>query len=1317
MRAQGKWKRQRRISAVMIAAKKSFVLALLAVLAFGSLFDPVRAEETEESAADEEAGEAGPTIVEKSTRLPILFEDPDRVRKLDHKGTQADTGWLILNTSPRRTLPDGRQVGRRGYQVMEIGSPPIRTIIHSFDLDTLEPLVRREVRNFAPLVGGGRPNSPGVAQGGDVIHAVDEEGGYLFVGMTNQGSGQPLAGPDSSRLFGKVLVIDEAAFESASTTFSRDLPLPTGQETLAAHGLKGMNFREVDGQGKLVLLFASYSTAEVNALPTNRQVFDHYLTQWDVDGGADWLQLLEPCQRASLIAYNGGEYQLGILITEDAIYIGCQAATKSAAVVRIGLTDGAPSVPPAFETYSLPRSHIDVFADQAGERLFLKTTLGGEVWYAFDAATRSFVGAVTVANTSGSTSDGLDLSTGRLYSLVSDHISTASGGGGGEEFPVQGGLLVSDSRLTPVPEATFHVRELAYPALFRIMVDPPTRRLFVRRGNRGITERYVYPSTVFNAEAPVEPFYRVLQDSGEVPEQPLLSDLDSLTMDVDEAEGVTTAAYSMAASGYGTRVILTGGLSAASHRELERSESRCLPDDRNLALGSVDDVSLSNLVASARAMSLTADQTTRDDIAQPSGRCWPAAFGEPPGGEPEEHEEADEEAELDCSQQGNSLDTGLSQIERPWDNNSDCKDDFTAACSGDERSVATPERPARSFESAAQCALSGEAVQAQAAGALSPLPGELEAPVSVAFSTSEVRATRVPGEGSLTEVRSIARGIDIAGVGSIGVIMTEAEVRAAGRPKSAKTSFVRTMCGVNLPTLKVAGCITSDKKGRSSEQQQIVDNLNRVLGRNAQARLRRPDPELAGGTPGGYLAAIQRGAAESFSDEKISRDASTAVPGLELIFYRDDAMSGAGRQIYQFAGVKASSAYGISCLYGPAEAFETDTDTDTLETESDTATLETDTDTDTGGTPTGDGGCAQPPEAEPSRLSILLNDEAGDPLAGGVFEIHLDSDTDGVLGADDEVIEDGSCVTGDDGMGDCVFEELEPGAYVIEQTSAPPGYAKAPVFAHVVDPATDYTVTFTNLKSVAGVQINLTEDSAEAKPLAGGVFELFADDGDEILGQADVLYASCTTDETGACELEVAVEAPAVGADGDASGALDVVDDLVDAVCEPVEEAVGCVLDVPLGSYVVHQSTAPSGFATADDVGFTFDQPGQVATLTFVNGLAGSGATVEATPGTPDIPPTPPTEVLVWDEGGTPQPIVESKPLVPAKPSLSDRASDALTQVLNVPLEAFRFLFNNPREVGLMAAVWALLFLPCYLGERRRVLDRLRTHIAPSEAA
>ena len=57
-----------------------------------------------------------------------------------------------------------------------------------------------------------------------------------------------------------------------------------------------------------------------------------------------------------------------------------------------------------------------------------------------------------------------------------------------------------------------------------------------------------------------------------------------------------------------------------------------------------------------------------------------------------------------------------------------------------------------------------------------------------------------------------------------------------------------------------------------------------------------------------------------------------------------------------------------------------------------------------------------------------------------------------------------------------------------------------------------------------------------------------------------------------------------------------------------------------------------------------------------------------------------------------------------------------LRRIVEAPVrllaDVLRLLFANPREFALMAAVWALLYAPCYLGERRRSVRNLRARRA-----
>jgi hypothetical protein len=66
----------------------------------------------------------------------------------------------------------------------------------------------------------------------------------------------------------------------------------------------------------------------------------------------------------------------------------------------------------------------------------------------------------------------------------------------------------------------------------------------------------------------------------------------------------------------------------------------------------------------------------------------------------------------------------------------------------------------------------------------------------------------------------------------------------------------------------------------------------------------------------------------------------------------------------------------------------------------------------------------------------------------------------------------------------------------------------------------------------------------------------------------------------------------------------------------------------------------------------------------------------------------------------------------PAKAAKESRLRTILYAPGRALKEALRLLFNNPRELALMAAVWALLYAPCYLGERRRSINGLRARRA-----
>jgi hypothetical protein len=114
------------------------------------------------------------------------------------------------------------------------------------------------------------------------------------------------------------------------------------------------------------------------------------------------------------------------------------------------------------------------------------------------------------------------------------------------------------------------------------------------------------------------------------------------------------------------------------------------------------------------------------------------------------------------------------------------------------------------------------------------------------------------------------------------------------------------VCG-DPSTVNSAGAATGS-------QTPILDQINKALGSRGRVYAPQPDPELRQGTPGGYLASVQKNRLEQVGARSVNNDDSTQVPALEIVMFNDDPTQGRGRQIYQLAGVDASVTYGIYLL-------------------------------------------------------------------------------------------------------------------------------------------------------------------------------------------------------------------------------------------------------------------------------------------------------------------------------------------------------------------------------------------------------------------
>jgi hypothetical protein len=807
--------------------------------------------------------------------VPLWFEE-DPVQG-PNPNDRAQTGWLVINPTTRR-----------GYQVFEWNSttPARSTIIQSFDLDTLRPIRRASLAGVLPMRGAGK-STEGVSS---VMHAVDEAGGRIFLALASSNLPQAADGSaDGQPPFARIEVIDERAYDRGAETFSTRMEIPPAQAgTLALHHLRALQFHRHAGTGRLLLLWS-----DVAANGQDRVRWNHQLVQWGVDRPSDtWdspALLTDACGGGRLTSAPqniNAMYQLAILRTDTHLVLACNA-TK---VLRIRIdADGRPTGD--VQGRSLPSPYGDTVADHAAGRLYVRSAgTSGMSWWAYDVGLDAFTGrvAVSVNETGQVNAAGLDPDTGRFYALIPNHYYHSSRG---DYVPVAGGLAYSDARLDPPPQAAFALRSLNRPSAAWIAVDPARqgrpRRLFVRHGS--FTGSCYGQTATDNARCPAltDDFLHVIEDHEPLSVEADEADVDRYTTDVAEVPGTTAVNFDRSASGFGTRLLLTGGVSGATGagRALDPGSfathgSGCMPADRELVLAHVESAESSNVATAATARGLTVDPGTQADLRSPSHRCWPApaystflnsVFPPPPAATATAGQDV-EGAETSCTADDASPEAVGSR--------------------GTARSAVTCNGGAGRFTASASA-------------------GAGTGDVVVATSTSTARVDKDNQGRTVVSVVSQATGIAVPGVAGIGRVTVTARARAGGRRGTAGTDFTREICDVSVVgTTATRGCLTP------TQQDEFVARLNQALGTRGYARLRQPDAAYAAGSPGGYQSAIQKRRPEQFGDSQIVRDRSKAVYGLEIAFDKDDATYGAARQIFQFAGVQAANQYGIYCVEG-----------------------------------------------------------------------------------------------------------------------------------------------------------------------------------------------------------------------------------------------------------------------------------------------------------------------------------------------------------------------------------------------------------------
>ncbi|HEX9774860.1 MAG TPA: hypothetical protein VGB83_04690 [Actinomycetota bacterium] len=239
-----------------------------------------------------------------------------------------------------------------------------------------------------------------------------------------------------------------------------------------------------------------------------------------------------------------------------------------------------------------------------------------------------------------------------------------------------------------------------------------------------------------------------------------------------------------------------------------------------------------------------------------------------------------------------------------------------------------------------------------------PIPGI--GTLRIAEVSASTVIYRDPERGLVSRSVAVARGISIGDHVFIDSASTIAEAVAAGRPGTASTEFIRRVCGVRIkdeaPDVHVfrpgaepdqekllagdvEGGLEVEPEGGGEQEKSvdeeacadittpaggqtisIIGRINQALGTRGRITTPEPDSDLRHGSPGGYIASIQKDRKLEISSRAVNNDASTQVPALELIVFNDDPTLGRGRQVIQLAGVDASVTYGIYLL-DPGDDF------------------------------------------------------------------------------------------------------------------------------------------------------------------------------------------------------------------------------------------------------------------------------------------------------------------------------------------------------------------------------------------------------------
>lgn len=528
--------------------------------------------------------------------------------------------------------------------------------------------------------------------------------------------------------------------------------------------------------------------------------------------------------------------QAAMIKVRNTLFLGCATTNAfgnslpgSAAVAGIDLA--SPAQPSFFflpGTYGQAEGYVDPAAGDEGRMLLVGSSAGkpGQAVWIFDIRHRVMIGQIAAGEIYGG---GVDPATGRLY------------------VSVKGAVQLSIDRGRTIPQAVTYENVKPLPAPIRVVGFNKTVIALVQGADR-------------------QPIWSVYRD---MTPPDLFVPAEGTDYTVQDTRSSETPQYEGDAQAFGLRLHDMGGFTAAATNATGQplawwgpvgAASGLRDGDRDLIAADITAAHLGTDEASAKAITIRADQNTADDHATVTREGWP-------------------------------FKPAL------------CADFAGAAKTSQGANPSWAPGPAPR----AVCDQAAGKVTVDAAYAAIDLAGL----VRVGAATSSTSLVRAEAGGLDVVARADARDVVIADTVRIGEIWSEARASAFGgdhlpaRPGRASASYRRRFEHVSTPNFSCASVCPPNE---------VAEQISAALGSQVQVEL--PFAEAVA-TPRGAHAHAWREPWGHQQDAVLTNQAftETQVPALRLSYVGDNVLP--SRAIVEFAATKADSTW---IFTGPARA-------------------------------------------------------------------------------------------------------------------------------------------------------------------------------------------------------------------------------------------------------------------------------------------------------------------------------------------------------------------------------------------------------------